>query len=140
MSERFKVTSAQSGPVPRQEDAFKVGAMRRIAATRLRHCGLDAMTDDVMLIVSELLTNALQHSGTTEISLNITVERGTLSVRVRDGLPGVGTAQQPKDTAESGRGLLLVDALTKESGGDWGTHDAGAETWCRLPVPGEGQR
>lgn len=139
MSERFKVSAAHGGPPPRREDACRVGIMRRIAAARLRYCGLESMTDDVMLIVSELLTNALLHSGTTEISLSITVEDGTLSVRVRDGMPGACTAQRPQDTAESGRGLLLVDALTKGSGGDWGTEDAGAETWCSLPIPEEGQ-
>ncbi|MEV8597317.1 ATP-binding protein [Streptomyces sp. NPDC052012] len=114
--------------------------MRRIAAARLRYCGLEAMTDEVMLIVSELLTNALQHSGTTEISLNITVEDGALRVLVRDGMPGGFTPQHPTDTAESGRGLLLVDALAKGCGGEWGISDAGAETWCTLPVPGESQR
>ncbi|GFH35136.1 ATP-binding protein [Streptomyces pacificus] len=139
MSERFKVSPAQDGLPPRREDACRVGVMRRIAAARLRYCGLESMADDVMLIVSELLTNALQHSSTTEISLSITVEDGALSVRVRDGMPGTCTAQHPKDTAEWGRGLLLVDALTKGSGGDWGTEDAGAETWCSLPVPEEGQ-
>ncbi|MFE1206302.1 ATP-binding protein [Streptomyces sp. NPDC058762] len=108
--------------------------MRRIAAARLRYCGLEPMTDDVTLIVSELLTNALRHSGTTEISLSITVKDGALSVRVRDGMPGAGSAQRPRDTAESGRGLFLVDALTKGSGGDWGTEDAGAETWCTIPL------
>ncbi|MGW8066680.1 ATP-binding protein [Streptomyces ziwulingensis] len=139
MSERFKVSPAHGGLPPRREDACRVGIMRRIAAARLRYCGLESMTDDVMLIISELLTNALQHSGTTEISLNITVEDGTLRIRVRDGMPGACTAQRPKDTSESGRGLLLVDALTKGSGGDWGVVDAGAETWCSLPVPVEGQ-
>lgn len=139
MSERFKVSAPAGGPPPRREDACRVGIMRRIAAARLRHCGLDSMMDDVMLVVSELLTNAIQHSGTTEISLSITVEDGSLNVRVRDGMPGACAAQHPDSAAESGRGLLLVEALAKGNGGDWGTSDAGAETWCTLPVPDEGQ-
>jgi anti-sigma regulatory factor (Ser/Thr protein kinase) len=113
--------------------------MRRITAARLRYCGLEAMRDDVMLIVSELVTNALQHSGTTEISLIITVEREVLRVRVRDGMPGEGGPRRPGDSAESGRGLLLIDTLVKDSGGDWGTCDDGAETWCCLPLPAQGQ-
>lgn len=136
MSERFKVSARGGGLPPRREDACRVGIMRRIAAARLRYCGLDSMLDDVMLIVSELLTNAIQHSGATEISLSITLEEGGfLRVRVRDGMPGACTAQHPADTEESGRGLLLVDALTKSRGGDWGTDAAGAETWCLLAVP-----
>jgi len=139
MSERFKVSASQDGTAPRREDACRVGIMRRIAAARLRYCGLEAMTDDVMLIVSELLTNALLHSGTTEISLSITVEDGVLRVLVRDGVSGECAPQSPTATVESGRGLLLVDALAKGCGGEWGTRDAGAETWCSLPLPEEGR-
>ncbi|MFD4974845.1 ATP-binding protein [Streptomyces sp. NPDC058424] len=109
--------------------------MRRIAAARLRYCGLEAMTADVMLIVSELLTNALLHSGTTEISLSIAVEGESLHIAVHDGMPGGAAPTTADDDAESGRGLLLVEALVKENGGTWGTSDAGATTWCSLTVP-----
>lgn len=96
------------------------------------------MTDDVMLILSELVTNALQHSGAAEISLAITVDDETLHVRVRDGMPSTGAVRTPEECAESGRGLLLVDALAKERSGAWGFGDAGAEAWCCLPLPGVG--
>lgn len=139
LNERFNVSVRQSGLGVRHEDALRVGGTRRIAAARLRYCGLEAMTDDVMLVVSELLTNALQHSGTTEISLIITVADGALRVRVRDGMPSSAVPRRPGPSAESGRGLLLVDAVAKENGGTWGTSEAGAETWCCLPLPGQGQ-
>ncbi|MFE0930852.1 ATP-binding protein [Streptomyces mutabilis] len=140
MSERFKVSVPNERSSPRREDACRVGVMRRIAAARLRYCGLEAMRDDVLLIVSELLTNALQHSGTTEISLVITVDHGVLRVRVRDGMPGVAGLRRPGDSSESGRGLWLVDTLVTESGGNWGTCDGGAEIWCCLPLPTQGQQ
>ncbi|MER5387218.1 ATP-binding protein [Streptomyces sp. NPDC002688] len=114
---------------------LRVGSTRRIAAARLRCCGLEAMTDDVTLIVSELLTNALLHSGTTEISLTITVRDGFLQITVRDGMAGCAERSEVDEGAESGRGLALVDALVKENGGAWGTGDAGAVTWCRLVIP-----
>ncbi|MFI9376301.1 ATP-binding protein [Streptomyces parvulus] len=139
MDERFEVSTERSSLPPHRKDALRVGAMRRIAAARLRYCGLEAMTDDVMLIVSELLTNALQHSGTTEISLVITVADGALWVRVRDGVPAPAVPRRPGPGAESGRGLLLVDAVARENGGAWGTSEGGAETWCCLPLPLEGQ-
>ena len=137
MSERFRVTPHCGDAPPPAEDACRVGIMRRTAAARLRCCGLEAMTDDVMLIVSELLTNALLHSGTTEISLTIAVEDGSLHIAVRDGRPGSAMAKAAEDEDESGRGLLLVEALVKESGGTWGTSDAGAQTWCSLALPPE---
>ncbi|MFJ8488447.1 ATP-binding protein [Streptomyces sp. NPDC094038] len=133
----MRVTPRRGGVPPRPEDAYRVGVMRRIAAARLRYFRLEAMTDDVMLIVSELLTNALLHSGTTEIGLKLTVGDGTLRITITDGMPGSATPKQVTDNAESGRGLVLVEALVETSGGDWGTSDSGAETWCSLPVPAE---
>jgi anti-sigma regulatory factor (Ser/Thr protein kinase) len=111
--------------------------MRRIAAARLRYCGLEALTGDVMLIVSELLTNAVVHSGTGEISLNLAVRDGFLHVTVIDGVPGSARRKDVANNAESGRGLALVEAVAKENGGTWGTSAGGAETWCSLAVPAE---
>jgi signal transduction histidine kinase len=110
--------------------------MRRIAMARLRYHGLDTLQDDVGFIVSELLTNAILHSGTTTISLTMAVQDGGLCLSVADGIPGVPPPVQAASTdAESGRGLALVDALVKENGGTWGTNDIGATTWCRLVIP-----
>jgi anti-sigma regulatory factor (Ser/Thr protein kinase) len=137
MSERFKVAPRCGDAPPRAEDAFRVGVMRRITAARLRHCGLEVMMGEVMLIVSELLTNAVLHSGTTEISLNVAVRDGFLHIAVRDGMPGCAEPKPADVNAESGRGLALIEALVAERGGTWGTSDAGTTTWCRLSVPRE---
>ncbi|CAM5515978.1 hypothetical protein STENM223S_03193 [Streptomyces tendae] len=136
MSERFKV-AAVAGRPPRPEDACRVGVMRRIAAARLRYCGLHALTDDVAVIVSELLTNALLHNTTDEVTLKITAGGGFLRIAVHDGMPGNASPRAVDDAAsESGRGLPLVGALSTARGGSWGTADAGATIWCRLAVPG----
>lgn len=132
---RFAVAPRSRDARPPVRDAARVGAIRRIAAARLRYCGLEALKSDVMLIVSELLTNALLHSGTTEIVLTITVEDGSLRIAVRDGMPGSVLPKTPGDEDECGRGLQLVQALVAEHGGSWGTGDDGAETWCTLAVP-----
>ncbi|MFI1419927.1 ATP-binding protein [Streptomyces sp. NPDC020731] len=135
MTVSFAVTPRPRGARPPAGDAARVGAMRRIIAARLRYWGLEAMNSDVTLIVSELLTNALLHSGTTEISLTVTMEDGFLLIAVRDGMPGSAAPKTPDDKDECGRGLQLVQALVEESGGAWGTGDNGAETWCSLAVP-----
>ncbi|MFG3267858.1 ATP-binding protein [Streptomyces bobili] len=120
-------------PAPR--GASQVGIMRRIAAARLRYWGLQALNDDMMLIVSELLTNALLHSGTTKIGLKLTVEEGFLRITVNDGVPA-GIAPVPAgEEAESGRGLILVAALAQDHGGTFGTSSGGATAWCTLAVP-----
>jgi len=136
LNERFRVTPRHGDDPLRAEDACRVGILRRIAAARLRYCGLEALHDDVMLIVSELLTNALLHSGSTQISLSITVENESLRIVVGDGMLGCAEPKPADGTAESGRGLALVQALVQDKGGTWGTSDAGATTWCLLALPG----
>lgn len=142
LDETVRVAPRRGDAPPRAEDAVRVGVMRRIAAARLRYCGFEALREDVMLIVTELLTNALLHSGTTQITLSITVEEveggETLRIAVGDGMPGVAAPKQADASAESGRGLLLVKHLVEANGGAWGTSDAGATTWCCLNVPATG--
>ncbi|MEU1180675.1 ATP-binding protein [Streptomyces sp. NPDC005820] len=142
LNETVRVAPRRGNEPPRTEDAVRIGIMRRIAADRLRSCGFEALCEDVMLIVTELLTNALLHSGTTQITLTITVEKveedETLCIAVSDGMPGVAAPKQADADAESGRGLLLVKHLMEANGGSWGTSDAGATTWCCLNVPAMG--
>ncbi|MEU0942297.1 ATP-binding protein [Streptomyces canus] len=119
--------------------AHYVGVLRRIAAARIRHHGLGALTDEVMLLVSELVTNAVLHSGTRKIGLEMAVKDGFLVIAVVDGMPGVAMLKETDEDAESGRGLALVQMVVEERGGAWGTRDAGATTWCRLAVPEEAE-
>ncbi|MEV7683103.1 ATP-binding protein [Streptomyces sp. NPDC088341] len=134
MTEHIKISPQRGGGPPRAEDACRVGVIRRIAAAKLKYCGLEALTDMVMLLVSELVTNAIVHSGTTEICLRLVVRDGFLRIAVIDGMPGRATPRHADDNALSGRGLVLVESLVEEAGGSWGTSDGGAETWCRIPL------
>ncbi|MFI9830822.1 ATP-binding protein [Streptomyces sp. NPDC051913] len=133
--ERFKVEPHCGAGPPREDAACRVGAMRRLVAARLGACGVGALVDEAMLIVSELLTNALVHSGTSEVSLNLAVREGFLVITVVDGMPGAAQLKQACDDAESGRGLELVAAVAEACDGAWGTSDAGAKTWCFLALP-----
>ncbi|WP_371666785.1 ATP-binding protein [Streptomyces sp. NBC_00289] len=135
MNERFQAAPRREGAPPRAEDACQVGVMRRIAAARLRYCGLTAMMDDVMVVVSELLTNALLHSGSQDIGLSITLRDRFLRIAVTDGQPGAAaTRRRGSNYSESGRGLHLVQAIAAMHGGRWGTEGAGATTWCTLAI------
>lgn len=98
---------------------------------------LDELADDGALIVSELVSNAVRHARSR--SLRVTVIRPE-SVRVRIGvvdkskrLPEV---REPREGAESGRGLALVGALAK----DWGTVRLpwGKRVWAELHGEGRG--
>ncbi|MFD3504471.1 ATP-binding protein [Streptomyces sp. NPDC058678] len=135
MNERFQVAARRRGAPPRREDACRVGALRRIAAARLGRYGLAVMVDDVMLVVSELVTNAVLHSGSQEIVVRIGVGDGFLHIVVADGMPGAATRGQSGSDSESGRGLALVEAVAHSHGGGWGSADDGRATWCTLALP-----
>ena len=72
--------------------------------------------EDVLLLVSELVTNAVLHAR-TEIRVCASVEDAVVSVSVRDRDPHHAPvfARRGAD-ATSGRGILLVHALAS----DWG--------------------
>jgi anti-sigma regulatory factor (Ser/Thr protein kinase) len=101
----------------------------------------DPAVETVMLLVSELVTNAIMHSQSGAAGGTVTVtlcpaSAGVL-VQVRDdgGPSEPCLAKMHSDGAEHGYGLLLVDALADS----WGTF-CGPEsrvTWCRVsrPVP-----
>ncbi|WP_142270247.1 ATP-binding protein [Streptomyces sp. SLBN-115] len=137
MDTRFAIAPRSGDAPPRVQDAYQVGVMRRIAAAKLRYYGLNMLIDEVLLIVSELLTNAVLHSGTRQITLSLRLDHGVLHIAVADGMPGSARRKDVDGNAESGRGLALVDALVQENGGRWGTSGDGSETWCSLVVPPE---
>jgi anti-sigma regulatory factor (Ser/Thr protein kinase) len=92
-----------------------------------------AVFEDAVLLVSELVTNAVRHA-TPPITLEVACEAPDgLSIRVTDG-----SALQPSGRAltsheESGRGIALVDVLSQ----DWGVEpaEAGKAVWFRLSAP-----
>ena len=100
----------------------------------------DEALADVVLCVDELVANACEHtaSGTGgQVTVVVSAREDVLRVTVLDQ----GSAQrQPRvrsdPFAEDGRGLFLVDALSKS----WGSHPAlnGTAVWAEfLAVPAE---
>ncbi|MEO3972553.1 ATP-binding protein [Streptomyces sp. CAU 1734] len=89
----------------------ELGNLRRAIRKELTEWGLERLTDDAVLVIDELLANVHEHSGGTG-ELNIALGKDRLIVRVSDPDPTPPTPRTPAVTAESGRGLLLVDALT----------------------------
>ncbi|GAA1922136.1 hypothetical protein GCM10009837_54210 [Streptomyces durmitorensis] len=104
----------------------------------------DRLADDAVLLVSELVTNAVVHAGTTVELLCRLDEAGlgescdTLVIEVSDHHPARAVrsepAPQPPGTPEYGRGLQLVATLSDS----WGiTYRTGTKAvWARLPVGG----
>ncbi|MER7170111.1 ATP-binding protein [Streptomyces mesophilus] len=76
--------------------------------------------DDVLLAVSELVTNAHVHAHSAA-QLVLTWDAECLHVTVHDASPLPPETREPGAEALGGRGLLLVDAL--------------ADTWSTYPCP-----
>ncbi|MEU0071647.1 ATP-binding SpoIIE family protein phosphatase [Streptomyces sp. NPDC006332] len=95
----------------------------------------DRLAGDAVVVVSELVTNAVVHAGTdVEVSCRLEAETGALVVEVLDRHPSRAPrdAEPSYETPEHGRGLRLVAALAES----WGvTYRTGAKTvWARLPA------
>ncbi|MFJ1622623.1 ATP-binding protein [Streptomyces sp. NPDC088190] len=112
-----------------------VAGARRLTRARLDEWRLDADAhDSAILIVSELVTNAVVHTLSTRVVCELRCLDGRLRIAVQDQghQPGGPQLCRTADD-EHGRGLLLVDAMCSS----WGTRDAGNGSgrivWAELP-------
>jgi anti-sigma regulatory factor (Ser/Thr protein kinase) len=72
--------------------------------------GAQHFVDDALLVVDELVANAVLHAG-TRIELRLALCGDRLGVAVADRSEHRPTLEHAHDAAEHGRGLLLVDAV-----------------------------
>lgn len=125
-----------------------VGEARRRLRKELYDAGApDAVVDDAVLIISELLSNACRHArpienGGPASGLRAAWrvdERGLLTLEVTDGGgPTRPMPSSPSLTARGGRGLGIVGSLSLE----WGVRDTPGEVtvWAMLAVSGRHAR
>lgn len=92
---------------------------------------------DAKLLVSELVTNSVQHGGLEpddSIGLSVEVDEGSEVIRVTVSHPGAGfdlSEAVPRSSALGGRGLHLVEQIAKR----WGlTRDGTTAVWFELPT------
>lgn len=113
---------------------------RSLAVSAVEAWGLLDVRDDVELVVSELVTNALRLGA--RIALLIALRPGTdqIEVAVWDDAPGVPEPRPQRPDAESGRGLFIVGARADAWGCRPGRDGVGKVTWATLgPKPREDQ-
>jgi anti-sigma regulatory factor (Ser/Thr protein kinase) len=116
-----------AGGKPELVQEFPIGADAVSAARRsLDRFGgrLEGpLLDDVRLLVSELVTNSVRHSGAagqeTSVGLNVALKPDCIRVEVRDPGDGFEPEAAPAEDMSSGWGLYLVDRLADR----WGVHN-----------------
>ncbi len=97
--------------------------------------------DSVLLILSELVTNAVRHAAllSPEIGVEVALDTATVRVSVEDSHPYRPKAliADPEQQDTGGRGLLLVKTVTLEAGGVCDveqTGSGGKVVWAALPL------
>lgn len=97
----------------------------------------------LLLILSELATNAVQHAAvlSPDIAVEVSLRGGRLRVAVEDSHPYRPKAldlDAGREESTGGRGLLLVKMIAAEAGGvcDVEQNCAGGKVvWAALPLP-----
>ncbi|MEU2602256.1 ATP-binding protein [Streptomyces hirsutus] len=118
-----------SETLPREPES--AATARRLVRVALSVWGLDDLADDGALIISELVSNAVQHA--RRESIRVVIDRpGAARVRVGvvDFSKVLPVRREPDPERESGRGLALVGELAKT----WGTEllPWGKWVWAEL--------
>ncbi|WP_329042012.1 ATP-binding protein [Streptomyces sp. NBC_00178] len=99
----------------------------------------DEILQGLLLIVSELVTNAVRHAAllSPELAVEVAIGAEWIRVSVEDNHPYRPTALVTDYGQTGGRGLLLVREITAEAGGTCDVeHTAGGGKiiWAALPL------
>jgi serine/threonine-protein kinase RsbW len=108
------------------------GLARQATRAAVAAWQLGELADAAVLLVSELVTNAIQHAapGTSATVLRLEYGGSWLRIEVHDASPHVPEPRTPDWLDESGFGLMLVDALATK----WGVQQTtqGKAVWAEL--------
>jgi anti-sigma regulatory factor (Ser/Thr protein kinase) len=111
------------------------GHARRWLVQRCHEWQCDALADSAALLITELVTNVFLHAR-TDCLIEAEFDRSVLVVTVTDWDSHDLSVRPTSATAESGRGLAILEAVAD----DWGTRkadgtahpDHGKSVWFRL--------
>lgn len=123
------------------EDATVPRARHAVRDLLRRQCVpvADDTLQSLLLIASELVTNAVKHAAllSPEIAVEIAISRQWVKVAVEDSHPYRPKALVADQGQTGGRGLLLVKAVADEVGGSYDvehTASGGKVVWAALPL------
>ncbi|MFE5406733.1 ATP-binding protein [Streptomyces sp. NPDC056580] len=107
---------------------------RRLITAALSKWGIEGLTEIGALVTSELVSNAITHSGCRRFRLRISrTDARTVLIIVSDTNRLVPRLREVRGDSEGGRGLLLVAEMSK----DWGYDRKvwGKAVWALLEQP-----
>jgi anti-sigma regulatory factor (Ser/Thr protein kinase) len=110
------------------------GRARSFVSTTLDEWGLDHLAERVVLLVSELVSNAVLHAA-SPVRVRVRLAGERLRVEVVDDSPVPPRLRHFGLDAATGRGLQLVDRVAEEWGVD--PREGGKQVWFALPSQGD---
>ncbi|MFI9201536.1 ATP-binding protein [Streptomyces sp. NPDC053048] len=132
--------SLPAGPPPSRAVSLpssprSVAAARRFAGGLLAEWGLEELTGDAVLLLSEIVTNAIVHvpAGSGDVELVLSRTQGHLVAQVTDGGGRLPRCARVGPDSENGRGMWLVEQIAAQ----WGHHAShtGTTVWFALALP-----
>lgn len=120
-------------------DPAEVGRARRWARSTLEGCGVGGdgpLAETLLLLISELVTNAVVHTGNPSVLRMVLPARrapGAVRVEVADMSACPPRRRNADGDETSGRGLELVSGLADRWG--WRHEGFGKSIWCELDGP-----
>jgi serine/threonine-protein kinase RsbW len=115
--------------LPKADDAVRLA--RHATRSALAGWQLAQLEEAAILLVSELVTNAVRHARDTRaVALRLRATGTWLRIEIHDGDPRWPRPRTPAACDESGFGLVLVDALADK----WGVRESGTgkAVWAEL--------
>ncbi|WP_250564524.1 ATP-binding protein [Sphaerisporangium fuscum] len=132
MTQTLALTGVVAADLRFSGTPMSIGQARTLAALILPDCPRLA---DVLVVVSELATNAVLHSASGATGgtyrLRVDVGPGAVEVAVDDQGPALVPARRPD--GEGGHGLHLVAELADAY--EVTLTETGRTAWCRLDMP-----
>ena len=110
--------------------ASNIATMRRFLAHALVLCDSTTHEGEAALVLSELLSNALEYGASAVLSVVLRVEVDRLTIEVADESPNEPRLRDP-GSGRNGRGLRIVDGVADDWG--WSFPDDGHKVvWAAL--------
>ena len=124
-----RVTSQVAADEELPPDATSAGRARRLLRAALEGSGSEENLDAAQLAISEIVTNALVHAGTS-MRLRILTADQRVRVELADGSPRLPSQRAFGVASPTGRGLMLVQELVTR----WGAHPTpdGKVVWFEM--------
>jgi anti-sigma regulatory factor (Ser/Thr protein kinase) len=122
--------------LPASSESVRTG--RQATRVVLSAWQLSSLEENAVLVVSELLTNAVRHARDTDaIELDLHATRAWLRIEIQDRDRQWPRPRVVNELSESGFGFVLIDALAAK----WGVRETetGKAVWAELDIqPGPG--